>query len=55
MRDETLAMRIMTDVHAPNFLRINGPLVNIPEFYQAFDIKEGSPMWRADSLRVKIW
>lgn len=55
MRDETLAMRIMTDVHAPNFLRVNGPVVNIPEFYQAFGIKEGSPMWRADSLRVNIW
>ena len=55
MRDETLAMRIMTDVHAPNFLRINGPVVNIPEFYQAFGVKEGSPMWRPDSLRVNIW
>lgn len=55
MRDETLAMRIMTDVHAPNFLRINGPLANIPEFHKAFGIKEGDPMFRADSLRVNIW
>jgi len=55
MRDETLAMRIMTDVHAPNFLRINGPVVNIPEFYTAFGIKPGDAMYRADSLRVNIW
>jgi putative endopeptidase len=55
MRDETLAMRIMTDVHAPNFLRINGPLANIPEFHKAFNIKEGDPMFRPDSLRVNIW
>lgn len=55
MRDETLAMRIMTDVHAPNFLRINGPLANIPEFYKAFNIKEGDPMYMPDSLRVNIW
>ncbi len=55
MRDETLALRIMTDVHAPNFLRINGPLANIPEFYKAFNIKEGDAMWRPDSLRVNIW
>lgn len=55
MRDETLAMRIMTDVHAPNFLRVNGPLVNLPEFYKAFQVPEGSPMWRPDSLRVHIW
>ncbi len=55
LRDETLAMRIMTDVHAPNFLRINGPLANIPEFYKAFNIKEGDPMFMHDSLRVNIW
>lgn len=55
MRDETLAMRIMTDVHSPNFLRVNGPVVNIPEFYKAFNIPDGSKMWRADSLRVHIW
>lgn len=55
MRDETLALRLMTDVHAPNFLRINGPMANIPEFYKAFGIKEGSPMYQPDSLRVNIW
>lgn len=55
MRDETLAMRIMTDVHAPNFLRVNGPVVNLPEFYEAFKIPDGAPMWRADSLKVRIW
>jgi putative endopeptidase len=55
MRDETLALRLMTDVHAPNFLRINGPMANIPEFYKAFGIKEGSAMYQPDSLRVNIW
>lgn len=54
-RDKTLAMQIMTDVHAPNFLRVNGPLSNVPEFYEAFGIKEGDKMWRADSVRVQIW
>ena len=32
----------MTDVHAPEFLRVNGPLANIPEFYAAFGIKPGT-------------
>ena len=54
-RDKSLAMQIMTDVHAPNFLRVNGPFSNIPEFYEAFGIKEGDKMWRPDSLRVRIW
>jgi putative endopeptidase len=54
-RDESLANRIMTDVHAPNFLRVNGPVVNIDEFYTAFNIKEGDKMFRPDSLRETIW
>jgi putative endopeptidase len=54
-RDASLAMQVMTDVHAPNFLRVNGPLSDMPEFYEAFGIKEGDKMWRPDSLRVKIW
>ncbi len=54
-RDERLAQQIMTDVHSPAFLRVNGPLSDIPEFYAAFDIKPGDAMYRPDSLRVKIW
>ena len=54
-RDENLANQIMTDVHAPGNLRVNGPFANIPAFYEAFGVKKGDPMWREDSLRVKIW
>jgi putative endopeptidase len=54
-RDEMQARQIMSDVHAPAKFRVNGPLANIPEFYAAFGIKPGDPMYRADSVRVKIW
>jgi len=54
-RNENLARQIMTDVHSPAYLRVNGPLSNIPQFYKAFDVKPGDKMYRADSLRVKIW
>lgn len=54
-RDESLANRLMTDVHSPNFARINGPVVNSDEFYEAFNIKPGDKMYRPDSLRVRIW
>src|SRR5215210_4625198 len=54
-RKERLASRVMTDVHSPAKERVNGPLVNIPEFYEAFNIKPGSKMYRKDSLRVAIW
>ena len=54
-RNETIAVRLMTDVHSPNFLRVNGPVSNVPEFYEAFNVKRGDKMYMPDSLRVKIW
>ncbi|MBK5272746.1 MAG: M13 family peptidase, partial [Bacteroidia bacterium] len=55
VRNEALAMRVKSDVHAPNFYRVNGPVVNIDEFYTAFNIKPGDKMYVPDSLRVRIW
>ncbi|MES2329328.1 MAG: M13 family metallopeptidase [Bacteroidota bacterium] len=54
-RKESLASQLKTDVHAPARERVNGPMVNIPEFYEAFNVKKGDKMYREDSLRVKIW
>jgi putative endopeptidase len=54
-RKEALARQVMTDVHAPEKERTNGPVVNVPEFYEAFDVKPGDKMYRPDSLRVSIW
>lgn len=55
LRKERLASELMTDVHAPPKERVNGPVVNVPEFYTAFDIRSGDKMYRPDSLRVNIW
>jgi putative endopeptidase len=55
VKKEALAQQLMTDVHAPAKYRINGPLSNIPEFYKAFNIKEGSTMRRAEKDKVVIW
>ena len=54
-RKEILVTQLLTDVHAPARERVNGPMVNIPEFYEAFGVKAGDKMYRADSLRVSIW
>jgi putative endopeptidase len=54
-KEEQLRNRLLTDVHAPGKYRVNGPFVNIDEFYTAFNIKPEDKMYRADSLRVKIW
>ncbi len=54
-REETQKKRLLTDVHSPGKYRVNGPFVDVDEFYTAFNIKPGDKMYRADSLRVKIW
>ncbi|MFL5501526.1 MAG: M13-type metalloendopeptidase [Gemmatimonadaceae bacterium] len=45
----------MSDVHSPAKWRVLGPISNVPEFYQAFGVKPGDAMYRADSVRVQIW
>lgn len=54
-KEARLRQRLLSDEHSPAKWRVNGPFANIPEFYEAFGVKEGDPMWRPDSLRVKIW
>jgi putative endopeptidase len=54
-RNEALANQILPDVHAPGFLRVNGPFSDVPDFYAAFHIKPGDKMYLAPDKRVKIW
>ena len=54
-RDEALANQVMTDVHSPGYLRVNAPFSDVDEFYTAFKIKKGDPMWIDPEKRVKIW
>ena len=55
MRPEAMANQIKSNVHSPAKWRVLGPLSNMPEFYATFGVKQGDAMWRADSLRVRIW
>ena len=54
-REEQLKNRLMTDVHSPAKYRVNGPFSDVDEFYKTFNIKKGTPMYREDSIRVRIW
>ena len=54
-RPENLAVRVKTDVHAPSFLRVVGPVTNLTQFYDAYGVEPGDRMFRADSVRVRIW
>jgi putative endopeptidase len=55
IRPENLAVRVKTDVHSPSFLRVIGPVSNMPEFYKAYNVKPDDKMYRTDEQRVQIW
>jgi len=54
-RDEALRQQVMTDPHSPALYRVNGSMVHLQDFYDAFDIKEGDPMYVPAAKRAKIW
>lgn len=55
IRDEALKEQIATDPHSPAKYRVNGPLMNMPEFFEAFDIPEGAPMRNSPDKIAEIW
>ncbi|UYZ62332.1 M13 family metallopeptidase [Hymenobacter weizhouensis] len=54
-RPEYLRQQVLTDPHSPAQFRTNGPLMNMPEFYEAFGCKEDAKMVRAQNQRARIW
>lgn len=47
---------LLQDPHAPNELRVNQQLKNLPEFYQTYpEIKEGDAMYLAPDKRISLW
>lgn len=53
--EQELKNRLLNDPHSPGMYRVNGPLKNIPEFFKAFDIKEGDAMRNGSGKFVEIW
>jgi predicted metalloendopeptidase len=51
--DLELQRRLLEDPHSPGPFRAVGPLMDLPEFSQAFECAEGSPMNPTD--RCEIW
>jgi predicted metalloendopeptidase len=54
-REEYLRRQMVSDPHAWAEFRANGPLGNIPAFYEAFGVKPGDKLYREPDKRVKIW
>ena len=53
-RDELLRRQLITDGHAPAQYRAL-TVRNLPEWYDAFDVKPGEALYLAPEARVKIW
>ena len=54
-RDETLRSNLLSDPHSPAAVRVNGPLVHVPAFYETFGVTEGDAMWLPVEDRVQVW
>jgi putative endopeptidase len=55
IRPEALRQQIATDPHSPGQYRTIGPIMNMPQFQQAFGCPEGSKMTRSSADRAVIW
>jgi putative endopeptidase len=53
--EQELKNRLLNDPHSPGMYRVNGPLKNIPEFFDAFEVKEGDVMRNGTGKFVEIW
>jgi putative endopeptidase len=53
--DAEMKNRIANDPHSPGMYRVNGPLMNCPEFFEAFSIKEGDKMRNPVKKVARIW
>jgi predicted metalloendopeptidase len=54
-RDEAMINQVKVGPHSPPQYRINGPLRNLNEWYQAFDVKPGDALYLKPEERVRIW
>ena len=55
IREARQSQLLKIDPHSPGHERVNGPLSNLPEFYEAFGCADGTAMKRDEKLRPAIW
>jgi putative endopeptidase len=54
-RPEALKTRLRVDPHSPERFRVNVPVSNMREFYDAFGVKPGDGLYRRPDNRVQVW
>jgi len=55
IREEEILRRTKEDVHSLGVHRVNGPVVNIDAFYQAFNVTPNDELYLPEDKRAKIW
>lgn len=54
-RDEFLRTYVNTNPHSPAMWRVNGPLMNFTQFYEAFNVQPGDKNYKPVEERIRIW
>jgi predicted metalloendopeptidase len=55
VRDQALRNQVLSDPHSPSRYRVNGVVRNLDQWYSAFDVKPGDPLYLPPEQRVRIW
>jgi putative endopeptidase len=54
-REDAMRQLVATGPHSPPEFRVIGPLRNVDDWYEAFDVQPGSTYYLAPDQRVRIW
>jgi putative endopeptidase len=54
-RDAATIEQVKSDPHSPEKYRVNGVVVHMPSFYDAFAVKSGDKMYLRPEDRVTLW
>ncbi len=55
MKDEFMRLWVNNNPHSLPMWRVNGPLMNSPHFYEAFNVQPGDKMYLPEEKRIHIW
>ncbi|MEP6683342.1 MAG: M13 family metallopeptidase [Parafilimonas sp.] len=55
MKDEFMRLWANNNPHSLPMWRVNGPLMNSPHFYEAFNVQPGDKMYLPEKDRIHIW
>lgn len=55
IRDKEIIRRTKEDVHSLGINRVHGPIANMPEFHEAFNVEPGDELYIPEEERASIW